>query len=169
MQSRSDRKPDFLGPQFASAFQDASVVQAYSKRPPYPNDLFPLLAGLIAGERPVVLDVGAGTGDIARPLARLVERVDAVDWSPQMIARGRELPGGDASRVRWIQGRAEEATLDPPYGLVTAGQSLHWLDWDMLMPRLRDALTPGGCVAIIERFFLHGEPWSDDLRVLIRR
>lgn len=166
--AKSEPKPAFLGPEFASAFQDASVVQAYPYRPPYPESLFALLVGLIAGERRVVLDVGAGTGDIARPLATMVERVDAVDWSAAMIARGRRLPGGDSTRIHWIQGRAEEAPLAPPYGLVTAGESLHWMDWGRVMPRFREALVPGGFVAIMDRAELP-VAWSDDLVGLIRR
>ncbi len=168
MGAKSEPKPAFLGPAFASAFQDPSVVQAYPYRTPYPESLFQLLVGLIAGERRVVLDAGAGTGDLARRLAALVERVDAVDWSAAMIARGRRLPGGDSPRLRWIHGRAEEAPLDASYGLVTCGESLHWMDWDLVMPRFRTALAPGGFVAIMER---EEAPvaWSDELLALIRR
>jgi ubiquinone/menaquinone biosynthesis C-methylase UbiE len=166
--AKNEPKPVFLGPEFASAFQDASVVQAYPYRPAYPESLFHLLVGLIAGKRRVVLDVGAGTGDIARRLAPLVERVDAVDWSEAMIAQGKQLPGGDSPRLRWIAGRAEEASLDPPYGLVTCGESLHWMDWDVVMPRLHEVLVPGGFVAIMERDELRVD-WSDELLVPIRR
>jgi SAM-dependent methyltransferase len=163
-----DAKPTFLGPQTASAFQEPSVVAAYPYRPPYPESLFELLLGLIAGGQRVVLDVGAGTGDIARRLAAMVERVDAVDWSAAMIARGRLLPGGDSPRLRWMRGRAEEAPLDPPYGLVTAGESLHWMDWAVVMPRFREALVPGGFVAILQREEL-SVAWSDELLKLIQR
>jgi SAM-dependent methyltransferase len=168
MDSKSEPKPAFLGPETASAFQDASVVRAYPYRPPYPESLFPLLVGLIAGDRRITLDVGAGTGDIARRLAPLVERVDAIDWSDAMIALGKQLPGGNSPRLRWMQGRAEQAPLDPPYGLATAGESLHWMEWGVVMPRLRQALAPGGFVAIIEREELP-VAWSDDLLALIRR
>jgi SAM-dependent methyltransferase len=127
-----------------------------------------LLADLLAGDRHVVLDVGAGTGDVARRLVPFVERVDAVDWSGAMIALGRSLPGGDAPNLRWIQGRVEEAPLEAPYGLVTAGESLHWMDWDVVMPRLREVLVPGGYVAILQREELR-VAWSGDLLDLIRR
>jgi len=112
--------------------------------------------------------VGAGTGDIARRLAPLVERVDAVEWSAAMIARGKRQPGGDDPRLRWIEGRAEEAPLDPPYGLVTAGESLHWMDWAAVMPRFRAALAPAGVVAILEREDLPTD-MSGELLALIRR
>jgi SAM-dependent methyltransferase len=161
-------RPAFLNPRVASAFQDASVVRAYPKRAPYPDELFPLLVSLMVGARRVVLDVGAGTGDVARRLALLVERVDAVDWSPAMIALGRQLPGGGDARLRWIVDRAEEAPLDPPYALVTAGESLHWMDWESVLPRFAAALAPGGLLAIVRR---HDPPtaWSRAELALIRR
>ena len=161
-------KPEYLGPHSASAFQDASVVAAYPRRAPYPDSLFPLLTSLVHGDRRVVLDAGTGTGDIARRLAQSVERVDAVDWSAAMIDEGKRQPGGDDPRLRWLQGRIEEAPLDPPYGLVTTGESLHWFAWEVALPRFRDALTPGGYLAIVHR---EGPPalWDDELMMLIRR
>jgi hypothetical protein len=66
-----------------------------------------------------------------------------------MIAEGKRLPGGDDPRLRWRVGRIEEAPLDPPYALVTAGDALGWMDWDVLLPRLADALTPTGLFASV--------------------
>jgi SAM-dependent methyltransferase len=93
----------------------------------------------------------SGTGDIARPLRALVDRVDAVDFSAGMITAGQDLSGGDASNIRWIIGKVEDVPLDPPYALVTAGQSLHWMDWEVVLPRLADVLSPNGFVAIVGR------------------
>jgi hypothetical protein len=45
----------------------------------------------------------------------------------------------------------EDAPLAPPYALITAGESLHWLDWAVVFPRFAAALTPGGALAIIGR------------------
>src|SRR5262249_55186769 len=62
-------KPDHLGPEYAAQFGDPSVVAAYRHRPPYPAEVFDILVGLIADEPRAVLDVGTGTGEIARGLA----------------------------------------------------------------------------------------------------
>lgn len=159
-------KPKHLGPEYAAQFQDAAVVAAYPTRPPYPQEVFELLAGLIAGEPRIALDVGCGTGDLTRRLAPLVERVDAVDVSEWMIARGKALPGGDAPNIRWIAGAAEDARLEPPYTLITAGESFHWMDWRVVMSRLGDALAPGAYLALVERND-HSSPWSDALLRLI--
>jgi ubiquinone/menaquinone biosynthesis C-methylase UbiE len=160
-------KPAFLGPHVASAFQDSSVIEAYLRRPPYPEALFQKLAELMTGPARAVLDVGTGTGDVARRLAPYVERVDAVDWSAGMIALGKQLSGGDDPRIRWIQGRSEEVALDPPYGLITAGESLHWMDWNTVLPRFQAALEPGGFLAIVNREE-HEAPWRETLKPVYR-
>src|SRR5215217_4625956 len=95
-------KPKHLGPEYGAQFQDQSVAVAYPRRPPYPAAIFDALAGLLPIASRAVLDVGCGTGDVARRLAPLVERVDAVDVSAAMIAQGRRQPGGDVPNLRWI-------------------------------------------------------------------
>jgi SAM-dependent methyltransferase len=161
-------KPAHLGPQYGAQFQDEAVVAAYHHRPPYPDAVFPLLNDLLGNGPGVVLDVGCGTGDIARRLAPLVERLDAVDVSAPMIARGRTLPGGDDPRLRWILGAVEDAPLHPPYGLITAGECLHWMEWEVVLPRFRALLAPGGVLALIGRGALPA-PWGDAMPALLSR
>jgi trans-aconitate methyltransferase len=161
-------KPAHLGPQYAATFQDRSIVAAYHHRPPYPAEVFAILAGLATAAPRTVLDVGCGTGDIARRLAPFVEQVDAVDVSASMIEKGKILPGGDDPRLNWIVGRVEEVALRPPYALVTAGESLNWMDWPVALPRLREMLAPRGYVAMIDRDE-QPMPWTAEMLELIRR
>jgi SAM-dependent methyltransferase len=161
-------RPAHLTPENAARFTDPSVVERYGFRLPYQQQIFEILAALAVDEPRAVLDVGSGRGEIARPLAALVDRVDAVDVSAPMTALGKTLPGGDHPRLRWIQGRSEDAPLQPPYALITAGSSLHWMDWEVVLPRFGRLLTLRGVLAIVDR----GEmplPWGDELRALIRR
>jgi SAM-dependent methyltransferase len=158
MRERTRPKPAHLGPAYGAQFADRSVAAAYVHRPPYPTGVFDLLEELLGDEPRVVLDLGCGSGDLARPLAARVERVDAVDPSAAMLAAGR---------VRWIQATAEEVPLRAPYGLVTAAESLHWMEWSVVLPRVAEALAPGAVLAIVER----GNeplPWDDELLALIR-
>ena len=164
------RKPAHLTPDHAARFQHPSVVERYPLRAPYPDELIAVLAGLIQDEPRVVLDVGTGTGDLARPLAARdgIARVDAVDPSAAMLALAQRRPGGDSPRVRWIGGTAEDAPLEPPYALVTASESLHWMGWERVLPRFRAVGTPNSVVAIVHR--LDGdEPWKDDLLAIIQK
>jgi predicted TPR repeat methyltransferase len=162
-------KPKHLGREYADQFGDASIVAAYHHRPPYPAQVFTLLRELVVGTPRVVVDLGCGTGDVARPLSALVDSVDAIDCAPRMIERGQSLPGGDRLNLRWILGWVEETTFPrSSYGLVTAAESLHWMDWDLLFPRLRTLIAPGGYLAIVSRPELP-MAWSADLTPIIQR
>lgn len=152
-------KPPQYASKYAEPFQDNSVVAAYGYRPPYPEAIFTVLAGLLTGSPRHVLDVGCGTGNIARELVAYVDQVDAVDFSWPMIAAGKQLPNGNHRRLRWLYGRIEEVELDPPYGLVTAGESLHWLDWNIVLPRFRELLLPGAFLAVVNHETTP-DPWS---------
>lgn len=150
-------------------FADADVVRKYRYRQPYPPETFDILERLVVDPR-TVLDVGSGTGALTIGLARFAKRVDAIDPSAAMQSEARRAPGGDSERIRWILGTAETAPLDPPYGLVTAGASIHWMDPDVVMPRFRDALAPGGVLAIVNSESDYAkEEWRDELIGVIQR
>ena len=151
------------------AFLDAEVVRNYRYRQPYPTEIFEILEGLLVEPR-TVLDAGSGTGALTIGLARFANRVDAVDPSPAMLREARQKPGADSERIRWIEGTAETARLDPPYGLVTTGASIHWMDPDVVMPRFRDALATGGVLAIVNSESDYAkQEWRDEFIDLIRR
>ncbi|HEY7348710.1 MAG TPA: class I SAM-dependent methyltransferase [Ktedonobacterales bacterium] len=149
-------------------FQDTSVVDRYHLRLPYPSETFDLLLALITDSPRAILDVGTGTGVLARHLVERADRVDALDPSAAMLARGKTLPNGDHPRLRWLYGRIEDAPLAPPYALITLGDSLIWLHWEVVFPRLAQLLTPRGYVALVERKELPA-PWHDGLLAFIRR
>ena len=160
-------KPAHLALEFAGQFADRSVVAAYHLRPPYPSQVIDQLLSLRVDSGPV-LDAGTGTGDIARALALRGVSIDALDPSPAMLARGRELPGGDHRRLTWMHGTAETAPLHPPYSLIVTAASLHWMDWAVVMPRFRDVLAPGGVLAIVEQRQT-AQPWDSALSETIGR
>lgn len=54
-------------------------------RPPYPDEMYEILVGLLGNENARVLDVGCGPGKIARALIDRVGHVDAVDFSLEMV------------------------------------------------------------------------------------
>lgn len=152
----------------AAVWTEPEVARVYRFRPPYPAPVFDILRRLIVEPR-VILDAGSGTGALTRHLTSLAARVDAVDRSAAMIAEGRSLPGGDDPRIRWIVGAAETAPLGPPYGLITTGQSLHWMEHDVVMARFHDALAPGGRLAVTDIEWDYPPPLREKLTAIIVR
>ena len=49
--------------------------------------------------------------------------------------------------------------LQPPYALVTAGASLHWMDWNSVMPRFAELLLEGAYLAGVGTTMIPS-PWT---------
>jgi SAM-dependent methyltransferase len=160
-------KPPHLKAEFAERFKDPAVARAYLSRPPYPAETFEILSGLVADTPRRVLDVGCGTGSIARFLAPLVDYVDAVDFSGPMIGAAKKLPGGDSPNIIWRISRIEEVALAPFYSLIVGGQSLHWTDWDVVFPRFRKVLSEHGYLALVDLDSEH-MPWDSEIEEIIK-
>ena len=160
-------KPKHLGPEYADQFKDRSVADAYVNYPPYPAEVLEVLESLIQDAPRIVLDLGCGTGDVARPLAAHVDLVDAVDQSAAMIEIGRSREGGERPNIRWICESAEDFAYDTRYSLVVAGASLHWMDWYKVLPRMAGALSDRGYLAIVGGRGMDATPWNDELSKII--
>ena len=157
-------KPKRFATQYASMFGDASVVAAYQYRPPYPAETFEFLLTLLDAdaETRTVLDAGCGPGVMARQLVPAVDHVDAVDIAARMIAVGKALPGGEDPKLCWIHGAMEDVPLHPPYALIVAAASLHWMHWETVLPRFHAVLTPGGYLAVVD-VVTEPTPWKQGL------
>jgi SAM-dependent methyltransferase len=142
-------------------FEASSVADLYRYRPPYSDEVFELLEGLVRDRTRLVLDAGAGPGKIARELVARSLRVDAVDASAEMIRVGRTLTNGDHPSLRWIHGAIEQAPLTPGYGLAVAGASFHWFDANRVLARLREVLHPEALLAVIDGDGAWKAPWAE--------
>src|SRR5579859_782341 len=160
-------RPEFLGKEFGTRFQNQNVADRYHLRATYPPETFRILANLIVDEPRVLLDAGSGTGDVARHMLEYVERIDAVDISLPMMEHGKALPGGNSPKIYWLHGAIEDIPLSPPYVLITTGQSLHWMDWDVVLPRFARSVTPHGMLVIVDVEVVPNA-WSEDLLKILR-
>ena len=79
----------------ASRFKNKSLADAYGLRPPYPEETYDILRGLLGESSGRVLDAGCGPGKIARLLVDYTEGVDAIDFSQEMIRVGKSLRSRD--------------------------------------------------------------------------
>jgi SAM-dependent methyltransferase len=159
-------KPTHLEPEYSSQFSDPSVARAYRVRPPYPDEVYTILDGLIVDAPRIVLELGCGLGEIARRLAAQTDRVDAVEPSHAMLELACTLPGGERRNIHWLCCTAEEFAYAPGYSLVIAAESLHWMDWQRVLPAIRGCLTPQGKLAVLDRR-LDTVPWWSALQPLI--
>lgn len=152
----------------AGAFDDSDVARCYACRPPYPPAMYDFLFELVP--HGAALDLGCGPGKIARVLADRFAQVDAVDPSLPMLALARALDSKQHRNINWIHGEGESVALVPPYDLVTAGASIHWMDHARLFPRLAGGvIADGGRVAVMDGDGAHRPPWDDAWLTFIKR
>lgn len=101
------------------------------------------------GER--VLDVGCGTGIVARLVAPRVGpegEVVGLDPNPKMLEVARRLPAPDGATVRWLEGDAQ-GLPDGPFDLVTCQQALQFVpDRAAALREMRRVLAPGRRAAL---------------------
>jgi SAM-dependent methyltransferase len=138
-----------VDPGRARAF-DAYAGEYERFRPGYPEELFKAIASrLDLPERPLVVDVGAGTGRASLAMAELGWRVTAVEPGRPMldVLRGEATNAG--LLLATVLADAEETGLDPQSAdLVTAAQAFHWFDMDAALVEMARILRPAGGVAL---------------------
>lgn len=134
--------------------------------------------GIVAkGER--ALDLGTGTGTIARGLATRGCIVTGVDPSEAMLEQAKRLDQDAGVGIRYVQARAEQTGLpDASFDVVTAGQCWHWFDRRKAAAEARRLLAPSGRLVIAHFDWLplpgsvvdaterlikaHNPPWDGD-------
>lgn len=163
-------QPQQFSPKYASIFQDASVVAAYPYRPPYPPATFASLARLIdQTAKPCrILDAGCGTGQMSAGLLFYADNIDAVDISAAMIAAGQQMSYGADPKINWIVGGIEQVVLQPPYALIVAAASLHWMPWSVTLPRFARVLSANGYLALVENR-IQPSPWDEESTPIVAR
>ena len=114
----------------------------------FPDELLARLAARGAvGEGTRALDLGTGTGALARLVATRARSVLGTDPSEQMLEEARAIGGPDG--LDFALGSAEEIDFpDASFDLVTAGQCWHWFDAPRAAAEVRRVLVDGGRLVI---------------------
>lgn len=116
----------------------------------FPEPFFERLARFGIG-RPGqrVLDVGTGTGTVARGLARRGAIVTGLDPAPALIQEAKRLDREAKVAVDYLVGRAEETGFsDASFEVATAGQCWHWFERRRAARELRRVLVAGGSIVV---------------------
>jgi len=120
-------------------------------RPPYPPDLWQRVraTGLVGPGR-LALDLGAGTGQATGPLLAEGMEVVAVEPGGQLAVT----LAATHPNAQLLTSRAEDVDLaESAFDLVVAATSIHWMNLDVLLPKIQRWLKPGGRLLVWRNVF----------------
>lgn len=119
----------------------------------FPQRFFDTLAGFgFLQPGCAALDIGTGTGTVARGLARAGAEVSAIDPSEALIGQATDLDKAAQVKVSYQMAKAEDLPFeDATFDLAIAGQCWHWFDRPRAAAELARVLKPGG-VGVIAHF-----------------
>lgn len=130
------------------------TAKDYSKyRAGYPLELYERLKNYGVGIKgQSILDIGTGTGYLARTLAKQGARVTGVDISDELIEEAKKLDKIDHVYIRYLNARAEHLPfLSPEFDVVTAGQCWHWFQGGKVLEEVRRVLHAHGKLVIVHQ------------------
>ena len=119
-------------------------------RPGYPEEVAGLLAreaALHAGS--TVVDLGSGTGMLARLFLQRNHTVHAVEPSAEMREAAERLLGDDPGFVSHAATAEQTGLPDHGTDLITAAQAFHWFDRAAVRREFDRLLKPHGVAALI--------------------
>jgi SAM-dependent methyltransferase len=118
-------------------------------RPGYPTALFDLIAvRLRLPANAAVVDLGAGTGKVARTAAARGWRVTAVDPGERMLDVLRRRSAAEGLEIAVLQASAEHTDLPTGgFDAAFAGEAYHWFDAPAALAEMARIVRPGGGIA----------------------
>ncbi len=129
-----------------------TVADYAQHRADFPVELFERLAAHefgLAGQR--LLDLGTGTGALARVFATAGCQVTGLDPSAEMLGGARQLARDLGRRIDWLQSRAEQTGLrSQSFDLICAGQCWHWFQAAQAAREAARVLKPEGRLMIAQ-------------------
>lgn len=140
-----------------------SVAEQYDRyRPAFPDALLDDLAAMAGSTQ--VLDVGSGTGKVARGLAQRGLSVLGVELDPRMaeVARGQGVRVEIARFEEWDDAGRR-------FDLLTCGDAWHWIEPRRGTEKVAQVLRPGGAFVRFWNIQLLDEPVLAALDVVYRR
>ena len=128
----------------------AAAAEYARFRAGFPDSFFSRLTEFgIGGSHETIVDVGTGTGTLARGFARQGCNVIGIDPDQRLLAQAKQLDEIAAVNVRYEAGRAEAIPLaNETADVVAAGQCWHWFDGPAAAREITRITKPQGRVVV---------------------
>lgn len=116
----------------------------------FPDEFFDrLLRDGIVSPPCTVLDLGTGTGTVARGLALRGCGATGLDPSVDLLAEAKRIDAQHNLAVEYVEGRAEELPFaDSAFDIVAAGQCWHWFERARAAEEAYRVLKSGGRIVL---------------------
>ena len=99
-----------------------------------------------------ILEIGCGTGEFSRLLARRAEKILAIDLSPQMICLAKER-SKLYPNIDFVTGDAMTYDFpDDQFDSIATIATLHHLPAESILRKIRKALKPGGVFVCLDLY-----------------
>ncbi len=136
----TDCSPDFA----------RTAVDYARHRAGFPPELLDRLAAMgVVRASARVVDLGTGTGSLARLFAQRGCEVTGVDIAAPLLEQARRLDREAGVQIAYVEGPAEATGLpDSGFDVVSAGQCWHWFDRPAAAREVARLLVSGGSVVI---------------------
>lgn len=151
-------------------FDFGKTSKEYGKyRDIYPEELFERLHEIGVGkENTNWLDLGTGTGVIPRGMAKYGANIIATDISENQIKEAIELSKG-IDNIKYEAVSAEN--IDYPensFDVVTACQCFWYFEPEVIVPKIKSMVKPGGIFLKIYMSYLKGDPIASESWAMVK-
>jgi ubiquinone/menaquinone biosynthesis C-methylase UbiE len=143
------------------------VAQLYqATRASYPAEIIDfLMATAGTGPGSTVLEVGCGTGQLTRDLARHGFDLTAIDIGPAMIAAARREVQDPAVSFQ-VSSFEDFTSADGALDLIVSATAFHWIDPEIKFTKPARLLRPGGWLALLAIGEVYDQPLNEALHAM---